>query len=157
MDKDFCKKCDCGEKQFIVNRTHWLCEKKNRERLDGQQSQTVKKSKLSSFFKTSAKQKENIIRLKEVYAEISNEREHICESCGTKEMLSHSHIIPRSRRKDLECDKENIIYQCLKCHHIWEHGTAKEKAGLPNFEKIIEYIKKVDSEFYSLITQKWQR
>lgn len=156
MDKDFCKKCDCGEKNYIVNRTHWLCEKKNRERLDGQKSPELKKSKMSSFLKTSSKQKQSLLDVKAVYAEIALEREHKCESCGGSDMLSHSHIIPRSRRKDLETCKENIIYQCLPCHSKWEHGTLKEKWSLSNFQNMMDYIEKTDFQYYNLITNKWQ-
>jgi len=153
MKIDICKKC--GIKKPIVNMTHGLCETCNRERLDGQKSPDNKKKKISKFIKQSLKQKENILRLKEVYAEIEKEREHVCESCESKTMLSHSHIIPRSRRKDLETDKKNIIYQCLTCHSIWEHGTQKQKAGLLNFDKMMEYIKSVDNEYYNLIILKW--
>ena len=64
----------------------------------------------------SNKQKEINKRLNKVYTEIAYERGHYCEGCGRTETavpLSHSHIIPRSRRKDLICVKENIQYLCL--------------------------------------------
>ena len=52
--------------------------------------------------------------LTKVYKEIANERGHYCTGCGRSDVpLSHSHIIPRSRRPDLVTDKNNITYHCL--------------------------------------------
>ena len=57
--------------------------------------------------KISTKQKEVKRKLNKVYNEIAEERAHYCEGCGKSDVpLSHSHIIPRSRRADLVCDKK---------------------------------------------------
>ena len=72
--------------------------------------------------------------LKKVYNELANERGHYCTGCGmngNSVPLSHSHLIPRSRRADLTTDKRNITYHCLDgvdangnsrtgCHTMWE-------------------------------------
>ncbi len=63
-------------------------------------------------------------QLTDVYSELALERRHICTGCDGKKFLSHSHLVPRSYRKDLECVKANITYHCLDfangCHRKWE-------------------------------------
>jgi len=107
----------------------------------------------------SNKQKEIKKRLNKVYAEIAFERGHYCEGCGRTEAavpLSHSHIIPRSRRADLICDKDNIQYLCLSignrkgCHELWE---SRDKTKLLCYHKNLEYILQEDTEYYFLITE----
>ena len=107
----------------------------------------------------SNKQKEIKKRLNKVYAEIAFERGHYCEGCGRTEAavpLSHSHIIPRSRRTDLICDKDNIQYLCLSignrkgCHELWE---SRDKTKLLCYHKNLEYILQEDTEYYFLITE----
>ena len=107
----------------------------------------------------SNKQKEINKRLNKVYTEIAYERGHYCEGCGRTETavpLSHSHIIPRSRRKDLICVKENIQYLCLSlggrrgCHEKWE---SIDKDQLLCYHKNLEYILQEDTEYYFLITE----
>jgi hypothetical protein len=100
--------------------------------------------------------KQNVINreLKKVYNEISYERGHFCTGCGTSNNLSHSHIIPRSRRSDLTTDKRNITYHCLSigehkgCHDKWE---GKQRVELLDYERNMDYIKEVDKEYYYLI------
>ena len=101
--------------------------------------------------------------LVKVYKEIANERLFMCTGCrrnGHSVALSHSHLIPRSRRPDLVLDKKNITYHCLTfidnngksrkgCHDIWE---SKERDSLLDYWVNMEYIKKVDEEYYYLIT-----
>ena len=107
----------------------------------------------------SNKQKEIKKRLNKVYAEIAFERGHYCEGCGRTEgdvPLSHSHIIPRSRRSDLICNKDNIQYLCLSignrrgCHELWE---SRDKTKLLCYHKNLEYILEEDTEYYFLITE----
>lgn len=156
MQVDNCSKCDCGSKRIIVNKRHYLCQEKNRERLESQSGK--KKEKIKSIKKTSEKQKSILIELKETYNQIAQEREHVCTGCGTTQALSHSHIIPRSRRKDLETVKENITYHCLiRCHNIWEHGTMEDKSKLLDFEENMKYIMETDQVYYNLLISKWQK
>jgi len=109
--------------------------------------------------KISNKQKEIKKRLHKVYSEINFERGHYCEGCGRTEAdvpLSHSHIIPRSKRSDLICSKDNIQYLCLSiggrrgCHELWE---SRDKKKLLCYHKNLEYILEVDTEYYFLITE----
>ena len=66
----------------------------------------------------SKKQKDINKKLGKVYMEIMDERGHYCTGCGRSDVpLSNSHLIPRSRRSDLICDKRNITYHCLSIGH----------------------------------------
>ena len=107
--------------------------------------------------KISNKQKNIQRRLSTVYNQIAEERGHYCSGCGRSDIpLSHSHLIPRSRRPDLITDKRNITYHCLSmgdrtgCHDIWE-GSKRHK--LLDYPKNMEYILEVDTEYYFLITE----
>ena len=98
-------------------------------------------------------------KLNKVYKEIAKERGHYCTGCGKPDgvvPLSHSHLIPRSRRKDLEADKLNITYHCLSidgrrgCHEIWE---SRERVKLLDYHKNIEKILEMDVEYFYIITE----
>tara|TARA_R110001583_G_scaffold180966_1_gene338166 strand:+ start:209 stop:535 length:327 start_codon:yes stop_codon:yes gene_type:complete len=103
----------------------------------------------------SNKQNKEKKKLKIIYNELASERGHYCSGCGRSDVpLSHSHIIPRSRRKDLVTDKRNITYHCLSierkgCHDMWE---TKDRVKLLDYHKNMEYILEVDTEYYFLIT-----
>ena len=107
--------------------------------------------------KISNKQRKINNELSKVYMEILEERGHYCTGCGRTTGLSHSHLIPRSRRPDLITDKRNITYHCLigpanskGCHQMWE---SSERVKLLDYHKNIEYILEVDTEYYFLITE----
>jgi len=107
--------------------------------------------------KISSKQKEIKRKLNKVYNSIAYDRGHYCEGCGRSDvLLSHSHIIPRSRRSDLVCVKDNIQYLCLSmggrtgCHELWE---SRGKTKLLCYHKNLEYILQEDTEYYFLITE----
>jgi|TARA_R100001230_G_C5666535_1_gene171170 5-methylcytosine-specific restriction endonuclease McrA len=97
--------------------------------------------------------------LNKIYKEILLEN-NTCTGCGQNGYavpLSFSHIIPRSRRRDLITDKRNITLHCLSmgerkgCHEIWE--TNKERHTLLDYFTNLAYIKEVDEEYYYLITE----
>tara|TARA_R100000152_G_C6777993_1_gene208289 strand:+ start:2597 stop:2965 length:369 start_codon:yes stop_codon:yes gene_type:complete len=105
--------------------------------------------------KVSKKQAKINNALKKVYKEIELERGKFCTGCNRSDLpLSHSHIIPRSRRKDLELDKKNITYHCLDmdgrkgCHSLWE---SAQRYKLLDYHKNMQYILSVDEEYYHLI------
>jgi hypothetical protein len=98
-------------------------------------------------------------RLAEIYNQLANEREHICSGCGRGDLpLSHSHIIPRSRRKDLECEVANITYHCLSingrvgCHELWGSNIG-DKQKLLDYHANMDYILEVDAEYFYLLTE----
>ena len=151
---DNCSKCDCGRKRPVVNVKFYLCEQKNQERLHPEGKERIFLKKKSSFIrKKSEKQKIRDEEIKEVYAEVDKGVQE-CSGCGSGRQLTRSHIIPRSRRKDLETKILNIVFDCMDCHTVWEHGEWEEKKKLLNFEKRMEYIKSVDSEYYELLILK---
>jgi len=104
-----------------------------------------------------SKKQEKIKReLIKVYNEIALEREQCCSGCNRYDVpLSHSHIIPRSRRSDLVLDKKNITYHCLSmgertgCHTLHD---SKDRYKLLDYFSNLAYIKEVDLEYYYLIT-----
>lgn len=110
--------------------------------------------------KVSKKQAEINKKKKATYKEMDSKTPQICSGCGLpNKVLSHSHLIPQSRRKDLIDDPENIVYHCLQvgeslgCHDIWEH-SKRERVMLKDYVKNMAYIKRVDPEYYELLTSK---
>lgn len=101
-------------------------------------------------------------KLSEVYSEIDNEREPVCQGCDRgSRPLSHSHTIGQKRCKqlgktELIWDKDNIEIECFGnrdfCHEKWEKGTIKQKRKMKNFERKLEYVKKHDPEGYIKLT-----
>lgn len=112
--------------------------------------------------KVSSKQAKENKELRKVYERMAEERGHYCTGCGRSDVaLSHSHIIPRSRRKDLVLDMRNITYHCLDgggaldrkgCHQLWE-GNIESKSKLLDYHANLEYILEVDAEYYFIITE----
>ena len=109
--------------------------------------------------KISSKQGQINKKIRRAYKEIALERGHYCTGCGRADVpLSHSHLIPRSRRADLSFDKANITYHCLSiggngrrgCHEIWE---SRDRDTLLDYHKNLEYILEMDIEYYFIITE----
>ena len=151
----------CNRTLPIINRKYFLCNNCNRQRLGtGGLKRPLKRSYIK---KVSSKQNDINKKLKHVYATMSNTRERVCSGCGSKHNLSHSHIIPRSRRRDLICDIDNITYHCLTkngdsgCHEIWENGSWETKQTLNDFTKLMNYIKNKDVEYYNLLLSRAQK
>ena len=83
---------------------------------------------------------------------MSEEEDIFCTGCGTTSSLSHSHLVPRSKRGDLTAVRENITWHCMdKCHDIWEHGTLEQMKTLDDFEKNMKYIYSADFNYYNLL------
>tara|TARA_R110002051_G_scaffold185282_1_gene254726 strand:- start:355 stop:702 length:348 start_codon:yes stop_codon:yes gene_type:complete len=107
--------------------------------------------------KISSKQGQINKKIRRSYKEIALERGKYCSGCGRADVpLSHSHLIPRSRRTDLSFDKANITYHCLSigerkgCHEIWE---SRDRDTLLDYHKNLEYILEMDIEYYFIITE----
>ena len=103
----------------------------------------------------SKRRSKELRKLNKVYDELALEREHKCTGCGRYDVpLSHSHLIPRSRRKDLITNKKNITYHCLSmgkrkgCHSIWE---TSDRVTLLDYFDNLETIKELDIDYYNLI------
>ena len=109
--------------------------------------------------RVSKKQSKENRELSKVYKDIAEDRGHYCTGCGRGDVpLSHSHIIPRSRRKDLVTDPNNITYHCIGdatrkgCHQLWE-GCLEDKQKLLDYHNSMEYILEADTEYYFLLTE----
>lgn len=76
-----------------------------------------------------------------------------CRGCSRSDKrLDNSHIIRRSKRKDLEKVKENITLHCRVCHDLWDSGNPLKMSRLYDFKPNMEYIYSVDKErWYSLL------
>lgn len=162
MKKGICS-C-CGKDSFYANTFFKLCVTCNGKRLiEKNREQREKKDKrlriISSRSITPISQREldNRKSLREVYEKM-NSQEQVCSGCGTTNYLSRSHIIPRSRRKDLESDINNIRFYCMEradgskgCHQRWE-GSLKEKRTLNDFDEVMKYVEREDLEYYNMIT-----
>jgi hypothetical protein len=151
----------CGQERYIINRTHYLCQPCNYERLHGkgsverkQQEYTEKLRRGSNpISKKSDKQKVKDKELAKVYAEMERTRPQLCTGCGCGTNLSHSHIIPRSWSDALEVVPENITYHCLVrpdgstgCHTRWE--SVSERIFLNDYAANMTFIKRVEPEYY---------
>lgn len=161
---DRCKRCDCDGKRYIVNKKHYLCQDKNRERL--QQNRGEKHSIKKPLRKRSKKQTVIELNYIKVCIEMDGKQDKICSGCGRHQggdvRLSHSHIISRSDCKgigkpQLIYDKNNITYHCMDfgthkgCHLKWETGQGKH---LLDYEGNLQYIRAVDERLYQRIKNK---
>lgn len=91
---------------------------------------------------------------RKIQREIAEERDRCCEGCGRTDCrITFSHRLPRSRRLDLLCDKNNIDLMCLTCHEFVEAGKFHL---LANGEEIMKYLKATDPEYYQIqIAKDW--
>lgn len=149
----------CKQEGLIVNNFFKLCSKCNKNRLINKKEISPNKGHPKKINPISKKNTIFEKNLKQVYEEI-NKWEQKCSGCGSTNHLSRSHTIPRSRRKDLECEIKNIKIYCMQrpdgskgCHQRWE-GTLEEKKTLLDFNENMEYIKEVDNQLYNFILLK---
>lgn len=95
-------------------------------------------------------------------AERMNKGKFICSGCGQSYHLSVSHLIKRSKRKDLECDKRNVTLHCLSigkkgCHEIWESNRFEEMINLKDFWDNMKAIKSLDINHFNFILSRFKR
>ena len=96
----------------------------------------------------SSKQSSIDRELNNVYKEMAETRPHRCTGCGSYHQLTHSHLIPRSRSRELVTDPNNINYHCLSCHKKWENGVLAHE--MTDFNRNMKYIKSVDEEYFHI-------
>lgn len=88
-------------------------------------------------------------RYRSALRDILEQRPYECAGCKYNQGLTPSHRIPRSRRRDLIADPENIDLMCTECHDKVETGRYDE---LNNGEEILAYILDVDPEYHAIKT-----
>lgn len=143
----------CGQEQYLVNAKHGLCNPCNTKRLNEGKDPKVYELKKTAINPISKKQQAKNKELYAVYEQLKTPN-MCCSGCGTKERLSPSHVIPRSRRADLITDPRNITWHCMSmgeivgCHEIWE---SHDRPKLKDYEKNMAYIKEVDEEYYNIL------
>ena len=87
-------------------------------------------------------------KLKKIYEEIYSERGHYCTGCGTSDSLTHSHIIPRSRRSDLIIEKKNINAKMI--HENIEESDISDATVILFWFTDEKIIKKMIKKFEKL-------
>lgn len=97
----------------------------------------------------SKKYQERLRRKREAYEEFDRNNDGICKGCGQFKPGSHSHIIPISEAPELEAEVENITWHCMECHNIWESHSIDIMKQLKDFDKNMEYIKKMKPLYYN--------
>lgn len=146
MVKGICKGNCSSKEKIITNKHFFLCDNCNRKRL--------KKNKWKS--------KEDIIKeeVARVYKIIDANFDK-CSGCGRKGALSHSHLIPKSLRKDLEANINNITLHCLVrtdgsegCHSRWESNNPRKMFTLMDLEDNFLKIKELDLQYYQKLIHK---
>jgi|TARA_R110000851_G_scaffold250138_6_gene402628 5-methylcytosine-specific restriction endonuclease McrA len=102
--------------------------------------------------KKSSKQNSIDIELHSIYQDMAINKPHRCTGCGRNNGLTHSHLIPRSRSRELICDPNNITYHCMNCHKKWENGLLADE--MTDFTRNMNYIKTVDEQYFHIKQQK---
>ena len=170
MKHELCHECNFkrthqGKTLYEVSKEKSLVNyQKRKDNVSNVISQRLKKPKKVYKIKISVKQQEIKQALKITYNEIDNEREHLCDGCGTNQALCHSHIISQKDCKligkpELISDKRNIHYHCMSpvngcCNQKWESKDPKIMSQLLDYESNMAFINHVSKELYNKIVNK---
>lgn len=103
-----------------------------------------RKKKPSKLQPMSKARKQIQTKMERVYREIDEERPNCCSSCGINE-TEHSHLIPKSRDRNMIAVKKNIVLQCRSCHKAWEDGRIWL---LGNGKEIMDWLRGANQEYY---------
>lgn len=110
----------------------------------------MKRTKLAPVSKKQAAVNRNISK---IFHEILIDSNGECTGCRGIHNLTPSHIIRRSKRKDLEAVKENIKPHCISCHNKWDSGNIFIMSELLDFESNMRYIFEVDRFYYNRLKE----
>ncbi len=89
--------------------------------------------------------RESNSKLKDTTKRIVQKKYNRCFECGSTFGLSYSHILKKIWYEDYN-DPDNIVLDCMDCHHIWDNGTFVQKAKMNSLEKRIEIIKAIQAK-----------
>jgi len=109
-----------------------------------------KPKKKTPIKKKTSKQANIDVQYSKLIKELGEELEYdFCVGCGRSDRVNDwSHRIPRSYRKDLICDRNNIDRMCrIRCHELVELGRFNE---LLNGDEIREYIMRMDYGYFAM-------
>jgi len=71
-----------------------------------------------------------------------------CFECHSTFCLSYSHILKKQWYADYN-DPDNIVLDCINCHHIWDNGTFAQKSKLNSLDRRMEIIYNLYNKSYS--------
>lgn len=136
-------------KQYVVK------EKKSYtlKRTELKRTAIKKKVNVAGPNKVSKREARNVRNKHKAYDIMAETREHVCSGCGTGSNLTHSHLVPVAQNKKLEAVVSNIVYQCVSCHHVFEHDLEGRKLLL-DYEDNMRKISILDPGYYALIKGK---
>jgi len=107
-------------------------------------------STLSSNKKINAKSDKQK-RIETEYNKVKRESfkaDQLCTGCRNSNQPTPSHLIPRSRRRDLVAEKRNVKPHCLTCHRMWE---GPDRVNLLDYEENMQIVKELDYEYYQIL------
>ena len=76
----------------------------------------TEKKRSGGIRKVSKKQAIINATLAKIKAQMVNDNDSECFTCGYVGDVDLSHLIPRSKRSDLITDKDNLVLHCRRCH-----------------------------------------
>lgn len=132
----------CGSK-WVVNKTHKLCGKCNKERLNNQKSKNI-----GSYFSESTTK----INDRSTYKKVFNKGNCQCENCGIDlpteferegKVLNawrYSHILTKAAYPEFRHDVRNFNDLCFDCHQKWEFGDRSSMVINERNKEIIETL-----------------
>lgn len=135
VEKGICK-CH-SEENWIVNRTHWLCEKGNRARLDAQNTRPkkihkpIEKRRFSKTFEYSTKW--GFTKEMEMFVSIWQNGPHVSFISGIPipymNPRNFAHVLPKGLNKypHYKLNPENIALLTDKEHHVFDNGDIVDR------------------------------
>ena len=120
----------------------------------GEVSKIQSKKETYRIPKISAKQASINAALTKIKAQLVNDNDSQCFTCPKQGDMDLSHLIPRSKRKDLVTEKRNLILQCRSCHEGFEGLNVFKIRKFKNLNYILETIQSLDQSRYIHITER---
>lgn len=123
----------CNKERVIQNKTRWLCAdcvyKLNHKGKSKTEVLVEKEKKKTTKSKTYVYKRKKTGE-RDLFLQIWNERDHVCENCGMKlgntpKNFMFSHIKPKSIEPKMRLDKNNIRLLCWDCHYSLDFRGEK--------------------------------
>ncbi len=150
--KGLCKECNDDIEKIIVNKTHMLCLKHNRERLDGQNLKRKTKTPIRPISKKMEQNNKEYIRVRENKRKWQKEKGYYkCVFCNKpldddKDLIDCHHMIGRDG--DRLAEWKNLFFAHRNHHSEYHHEKdinrlMKTSWYPPFFERLRELNPKV--------------
>lgn len=112
------------------------------------QAQALKPKKVYTIPQRSAKGQARETELQKTYRLFDASMPHHCSNCGDNFYLTHSHILPQGQYPEHAHTIINIVFDCIQCHDIWEHGDLQQVEQMTNFKYRLSVIAKLAPEYF---------